>query len=476
VLQEPTRPPGVRSQTEARGENAGPADGFSGSYTDRKVEAFPVSGVELRLYPHLIRACGMVKLAAARANFEYGRLSAEVLEGIESACQDLIQGGMRDEFRIDVLQGGAATAMNTIANAVIADRALERMGRGRGEYVYCHPQEHVGCAQAPSEVYSLALHVGLALGHGELAAEVKRLASALRAKGRELAPLPAGVRPAASDEPGPPELEALAKTLIEPARALRGAQRALGRIRLSAVHETGLDTNAGFLERWAHQLARITGFPIRMAGGRVMAGDRHGTRRVSTPSSARGDSDLDNEVFVLYSSSLKNLAVRLSRISTDLRRVFAPPRAACEADHPRSAASPRWAGMDPIVPEIVNMVGFRAIGSDLTVTLAAEAGPLEQNMFEPVIAACLFDAQTTCSCAAWALRVRCVEGITVAAAEAPDGSPPGGDVAAEVMKAGRSIALLLEENQELSQRPMASVRPPRGTAAWRRPSRRNARE
>jgi len=175
----------TRLEHDLLGEKAVPADAYYGVQTARALENFHISGVELRLYPDFIRALAMVKLAAARANFDCGQFDREVLTGIEGACQELIDGKLHDQFRLDVFQGGAGTSTNMNANEVIANRALELMGRQKGEYRYCSPHDHVNASQSTNDAYPTALHVGMALGNVRLVAAINELIAAFRAKGRE---------------------------------------------------------------------------------------------------------------------------------------------------------------------------------------------------------------------------------------------------------------------------------------------------
>src|SRR5204862_3356161 len=148
---------------------------------------FHISGVELRLYPDLIAAFGMVKMAAARANVECGQFGKEILAGIEGACAELIDGKLHDQFRLDMFQGGAGTSTNMNANEVIANRALELMGHAKGDYEFCDPHDHVNASQSTNDAYPTALHVGMALGNRRLVSAINDLIASFRAKGREFA-------------------------------------------------------------------------------------------------------------------------------------------------------------------------------------------------------------------------------------------------------------------------------------------------
>src|SRR5512139_2939278 len=160
----------VRIEHDLLGDKAVPADAYYGVQTARALENFHISGVELRLYPDFIRALAMVKLAAARANFDCGQFDREVLTGIEGACQELIEGKLHDQYRLDVFQGGAGTSTNMNANEVIANRALELMGHAKGEYARCSPHDHVNGSQSTNDAYPTSLHLGMVLGNVQLIA------------------------------------------------------------------------------------------------------------------------------------------------------------------------------------------------------------------------------------------------------------------------------------------------------------------
>src|SRR3954462_10046048 len=177
----------TRLEHDLLGEKPVPASAYYGVQTARGLDNFHISGVELRLYPDLIRALAMVKLAAARANFDSGQFSREILEGIEGACQEIMDGKLHDQFSLDVFQGGAGTSTNMAANEVIANRALELMGHRKGEYNYCDPHDHVNASQSTNDFYPTAMHVGMALGNVDVVAAFNALITAFRAKGKELA-------------------------------------------------------------------------------------------------------------------------------------------------------------------------------------------------------------------------------------------------------------------------------------------------
>ncbi len=451
----------TRLEHDLLGEKAVPADAYYGVQTARALENFHLSGVPLELYPNLIRALGMVKLAAARANVDCGQFGPGILRGIEGACRDLIEGRLHDQFRLDVFQGGAGTSTNMNANEVIANRALELMGHAKGDYAHCSPHDHVNCSQSTNDAYPSALHVGMALGNLELVAEMRELIAAFRAKGREFSDVLKMGRTQLQDAVPMTlgqEFSAFAATLDGEVRALEVIQNVLCEVNMGATAiGTGLNAPAGYAERCTAHLAAITGLPIRLAEDLIEATQ-------------------DTQAFVLYSSAMKSLAIKLSKVCNDLRLLSSGPRTGLHeinlpAKQPGSSIMP--GKVNPVIPEVVNMVCFRVIGSDLTVSLAAENGQLQLNVFEPVIAACIFEAQTMFINAARTLRVHCVEGITanpevcrryvetsigtVTALNPVIGYERATALATEAMATGRGILELVREKRLLSEEEIARV-------------------
>jgi aspartate ammonia-lyase len=405
----------------------------------------------------------MVKLAAARANHDCGQFNAEILKGIEGACRELIDGKLHDQFALDVFQGGAGTSTNMNANEVIANRALELMGYGKGDYARCSPHDHANCSQSTNDAYPTALHLGMALGNIQLVAAMKELIAAFRAKGKEFAPVLKMGRTQLQDAVPMTlgqEFNAFAETLAGEVLALERIQDVLCEVNMGATAiGTGLNAPAGYAEKCAAHLAQITGLPIRLAGDLIEATQ-------------------DTQAFVLYSSCMKSLAIKLSKVCNDLRLLSSGPRCGLREINlpPRQPGSSIMPGkVNPVIPEVVNMVCFRVIGSDLTVSLAAEGGQLQLNVFEPVIAACIFEAQTLFMNAGRTLRIHCVEGITanpeicrhyvdysigtVTALNPVIGYDKATELAAEAMKTGRGILDLVREKKLLTEEQIAGGRP-----------------
>ena len=462
----------VRLEHDLLGEKAIPASAYYGVQTLRALENFHISGVPISHYPEFIEALAMIKMAAARANLECQQFSQEICVGIERACQELIDGKLHDQFQIDVFQGGAGTSTNMNANEVIANRALELMGKSKGEYQYCSPHDHVNGSQSTNDAYPSALHIALALGNRKLIAEMTALAGAFRRKAGEFAHIVKMGRTQLQDAVPMTlgqEFEAFARSLEDEIEALRRLETVLHEVNMGGTAiGTGLNAPEGFSERCTMHLATITGMPIRLAANLVEATQ-------------------DTQAFVLYSSALKSLSIKASKICNDLRLLSSGPRAGLHEINlpPMQPGSSIMPGkVNPVIPEVVNQVCFRVIGSDLTVTLAAEAGQLQLNVMEPVIAACLLEAQSLLRNAATTLRENCVDGITanedvckfllersigtVTALNPVIGYDKATELAAEALRTGKGIVELVREKGILTNEELRRVMDPAAMTGERR--------
>jgi aspartate ammonia-lyase len=464
----------TRLEHDLLGDKAVPADAYYGVQTARGLENFHISGVQLRLYPDLIKAFAMVKMAAARANADCGIFGKEILAGIEAACREIIDGKLHDQFQLEVFQGGEGTSTNMNANEVIANRALELMGHKKGDYKYCDPHDHVNASQSTNDAYPTSLHIGMALGNVRLVAAINELIAAFRAKGKEFNAILKMGRTQLQDAVPMTlgqEFTAFGETLTGEVRALEAMQRILCEINMGATAiGTGLNAPAGYSQKCTEHLAKVSGLPVYLAPDLIEATQ-------------------DTQSFVLYSSCMKSLAIKLSKVCNDLRLLSSGPRCGLREINlpPKQPGSSIMPGkVNPVIPEVVNMVCFRVIGSDLTVSMSAEAGQLQLNVFEPVIAACIFEAQTMFINAARTLRVHCVEGITanpdvlrhyvdfsigtVTALNPVIGYDRATELAAEAAKTGRGILELIREKKLLSEDQIAEVLDPMAMTGQGRPA------
>jgi aspartate ammonia-lyase len=444
----------TRIEHDLLGDLAVPADAYYGVQTVRALENFRISAVQLRLYPNFIKGLVMVKLAAARANFETGGFSKEILTAIEGACKEIIDGKLHDQFILDVIQGGAGTSTNMNVNEVIANRAIELLGHKKGEYKYVDPHDHVNRSQSTNDSYPSGIHIGLALGNREVISAFRELIAAFRAKGKEFGHILKMGRTQLQDAVPMTlgqEFVAFAETLEDEITALQNIEKVLCEISMGGTAiGTGLNAPEGYAQKCAAHLAEITGMRITLARNLVEATQ-------------------DTQAFVLYSSVLKSLAIKLAKVGNDLRLLSSGPRCGLHeinlpATQPGSSIMP--GKVNPVIPEVTNMVAYRVIGNDLVVTLSGEGGQLQLNAFEPVMAAVLFESQVMFVNAARTLRVHCVEGITanedvcrhyletsigtVTALNPVIGYDKATELAAEALKTGEGIIPLVKEKHILT--------------------------
>jgi aspartate ammonia-lyase len=454
----------VRIEHDLLGDKEVPADAYYGIQTVRALENFHITGVPIRQYPEMIQALAMVKLAAARANHDLGELDGEVFSAVESASREIIGGKLHAQFQVDVIQGGAGTSVNMNANEVIANRALEIMGHKKGEYEHCDPHDHVNCSQSTNDVYPSALHIAIILANDELIAELRDLVQAFREKGVEFKSILTMGRTQLQDAVPMTlgqEFDAFGESLENEVTALERIENVLLEVNMGGTAiGTGLNAPQGYTERCVHHLSQITGKAIYPAENLVEATQ-------------------DTQAFVLYSSMLKSLAIKLSKICNDLRLLSSGPRAGLNeinlpAMQPGSSIMP--GKVNPVIPEVVNQVCYRVIGSDHTVTLAAEAGQLQLNVMEPVIAYCILESQTMFMNAARTLREHCVEGITaneavckgyvdhsigiVTALNPLLGYETATTLAKEALATGRGVVEIIREKNMLTEEQIMSVLDP----------------
>jgi aspartate ammonia-lyase len=398
----------MRMEHDLLGEKAVPAEAYYGVQTARALENFHISGVELRLYPDLIRALAMVKMAAARANADCGVLSNEILKGIEGACQEIIDGRLHDEFRLDVFQGGAGTSTNMNANEVIANLALESLGHKKGEYQHVNPNDHVNFGQSTNDVYPTAFHLGLILRLESYMEALRKLEDAFRAKAREFDQVLKMGRTHLQDAVPMSmgaEFNGWATTIGEEVQHIADIRKILQGVNLGATAiGTTVTAAPGYPALAVKHLSDITGIAFHLAPDLIEA------------TSDTGD-------YVLLSGVLKHTSAKLTKICNDIRMLASGPRCGLnELNLPeRQPGSSIMPGkVNPVIPEVVNQTGFLVIGLDLTVTLAASAGQLQLNVMEPVITFALFASIATMERAVNSLRVNCIEGITANAEHTQD--------------------------------------------------------
>ncbi|HMC55478.1 MAG TPA: aspartate ammonia-lyase [Gemmatimonadaceae bacterium] len=445
----------TRSERDLLGDRDVPDDALYGIQTLRALENFPITGVPLREFPSLVEALAAVKAAAATANADLGLLDTGIAEAVARVCEELREGRHHEHFLVDMIQGGAGTSTNMNANEVIANRALELLGHPRGRYDVVHPNNHVNLSQSTNDVYPTAVKLALHVSVESLRTAMSALAASFLQKGEEFSPHVKMGRTQLQDAVPMTlgqEFTAFGHTMLEDVERLSEAQALIREINMGATAiGTGINAPAGYAERVRSHLARITGLALITAPDLVEA-------------------TADTGVFVQMSGVLKRCAVKLSKICNDLRLLSSGPRAGfgeinLPAMQPGSSIMP--GKVNPVIPEVVNQVCFDVIGGDVTVTLAAEAGQLQLNVFEPVIAYRLLRSIETLKNACDVLRTRCVDGITanpermryfvehsigiVTALVPAIGYEQASAIAKEALESGRGVYELVLERKMLSR-------------------------
>ncbi|CAN5668692.1 hypothetical protein BH23GEM10_BH23GEM10_11750 [soil metagenome] len=390
----------VRREKDLLGERDVPAGHYYGIQTLRAVENFPITGIPVAQYPLLVKALAAVKEACAGANRDLGLLDDDIADAISLACAEIRSGNLHGEFVVDVIQGGAGTSTNMNANEVIANRALELLDQPRGSYGIVHPNNHVNLSQSTNDVYPTALRIALLWSLQHLGQAMAELRDALMEKSRELADVVKMGRTQLQDAVPMTmgqEFHAYGVTIGEDVDRLREVRVLLREINMGATAiGTGINTDPRYALRVRDRLNEITGLEL-----------------VTSPDLI--EATQDTGAFVAVSSVLKRIAIKASKICNDLRLLSSGPRAGLHEINlpPMQPGSSIMPGkVNPVIPEVVNQVCFQVIGNDLTVTLAAEAGQLQLNVFEPVIAFNLFQSVDMLTQAMIVLRERCIVGIT----------------------------------------------------------------
>jgi aspartate ammonia-lyase len=391
----------MRMERDLLGELPVPADAYYGIQTARALENFQISGIPISHYPGFVEAWAIVKLAAARANTDVGAMKKETLDAIEKAAEAVMKGEHHDQFKVDWYQGGAGTSTNMNANEVLANIALEKIGRKKGEYAVVEPHDHLNMSQSTNDSYPTAIKVALLLRNDKLVAELEQLAGAFRRKGDAFIDIVKMGRTELQDAVPMTvgqELHAFAASLEAEIAVLREAEKHLYTVNMGATAiGTGINAPKGYDARCAAHLAKLTGKNIVPAADMIAA-------------------TWDQQGFVAYSSALKSVAIKLSKIASDLILLTSGPRAGLAeinlpALQPGSSIMP--GKVNPVIPELVNVVAFRVMGNDYTVTLAAHSGQLQLNAYEPIEGLAMMESQHLLFTTSKAFRTKCIDGITV---------------------------------------------------------------
>ncbi len=389
-----------RREKDLLGERDVPDARYFGIQTLRAIENFSITGVPVAQYPHLIRALAAIKEATAWANLQLDLLDERVADAIMRASAEVREGSLHSEFVVDVIQGGAGTSTNMAANEIIANRALELLGEPRGRYDVVHPNNHVNLSQSTNDVYPTALRIAGIWALAELQDALAFLRDAFMMKADEFADIVKMGRTQLQDAVPMTlgqEFRAYGVTIGEDIDRLREVAGLLREINMGATAiGTGINTDPAYAGLVRERLAAITGLDL-----------------VTSPDLV--EATQDTGAFVIVSGVLKRVAVKLSKICNDLRLLSSGPRAGLAEINlpPMQPGSSIMPGkVNPVIPEVVNQVCFQVIGNDVTVTVAAEAGQLQLNVFEPVIAFNIFQSVDMLTRSCIVLRERCVVDIT----------------------------------------------------------------
>ncbi|MBO1002109.1 aspartate ammonia-lyase [Pseudogracilibacillus auburnensis] len=386
-----------RVEEDLLGQKEVPASAYYGIQTVRARENFNITGYTIE--PELIVAISLVKKAAALANMEVGSLDHTIGNAIVSAADEVISGNLHDQFIVDPIQGGAGTSVNMNANEVIANRALELIGREKGEYDVIHPNIHVNMAQSTNDAFPTAIHIATLQFIERLEETLKRLSATFFDKGKEF-----------------DHVIKMGRTHLQDAVPIRLGQefQAYGRVlsrdlkRISKLHEgllevnlgatavgTGLNADPSYMRRSVEILRELTGVPFKNAEDLV-------------------DATQNTDAYTEVSSALKICMINMSKIANDLRLMSSGPRAGfaeinIPARQPGSSIMP--GKINPVICEVVNQVAFQVVGNDQTISMASEAGQFELNVMEPVLIFNLHQSLRMMNQVLDAFRKYCIEGI-----------------------------------------------------------------
>lgn len=390
----------TRSEYDLLGYMDLPADALYGIQTQRAAQNFAITGVPISHFPELIKALAMVKAAAARTNQEMNLLTDEKADAIVAACQELILGQHHDAFIVDVIQGGAGTSTNMNANEVIANLALAKLGHKLGDYQHLHPNDDVNRSQSTNDAYPTAACLGIQFAADNFVPSLASLKAALEEKGKAFAHIVKMGRTQLQDAVPMTlgqEFDAFAVTLGEDIDRISEACALLCEVNLGGTAiGTGINTPEGYATRVVEKLATISTKPM-------------------VPASNLVEATSDMGAFVFFSGILKRLAIKLSKMSNDLRLLSSGPRTGLGEINlpPMQPGSSIMPGkVNPVIPEAMNQTAYQVIASDLAVSLAAEAGQLQLNAMEPMIIYNLLNSLKMLKEACQMLENRCIRGIT----------------------------------------------------------------
>ncbi|HIW96586.1 MAG TPA: aspartate ammonia-lyase [Candidatus Corynebacterium gallistercoris] len=390
-----------RTEVDLLGSLQVPEDAYYGVHTLRAVDNFQISRTNINHLPEFIRGMVMVKKATAMANREVYALPEQKAEAIIWACDEILDNHRcMDQFPIDVFQGGAGTSVNMNTNEVVANLALEYLGEPKGSYDIINPNDDVNMSQSTNDAYPTGFRLGLHFAIDQLINHLDALERAFLAKGNEFKDILKMGRTQLQDAVPMSlgqEFRAFGMNLAEERIQLERAQAQLREMNMGATAiGTGVNTPPGYQDAVIRALQKVSGLEVKAARDLIEATS-------------------DTGAYVNTHAAVKRVAMKLSKICNDLRLLSSGPRAGLnEINLPerQAGSSIMPAKVNPVIPEVVNQICFKVFGNDVTVSMAAEAGQLQLNVMEPVIAQCVFESVRFLARACTTLRTLCVVGIT----------------------------------------------------------------
>ncbi|WP_422132901.1 aspartate ammonia-lyase [Endozoicomonas sp. ALD040] len=458
-----------RIEHDLLGEAPVPQEAYYGIQTQRALENFNISGVTLNHFSNIPKALAMVKKACALANRDLGMLDTAKADAIADACDEIIAGKLHDQFTVDMIQGGAGTSTNMNANEVIANRALELMGYRRGQYEHLHPNTHVNMAQSTNDVYPTAMRLSMVLKHNELVVAAKSLKNACDVKAEEFKDVLKMGRTQLQDAVPMTlgqEFRAFSTTIGEDIDRIKDMAKLLCEVNLGGTAiGTGITADSRYAPLAVKYLSEISGQNMILAGDLVEATS-------------------DMGAFVIFSSALKRMAVKLSKMSNDLRLLSSGPLCGFNDINlpemqPGSSIMP--GKVNPVIPEAMSQIAFHVIGNDLVVTMASEAAQLQLNYAEPVLVYKILESIQQLTNGMFMLSDRCVKGITanrdvcmdyvynsvglVTALNPYLGYENSSRIAKTALKTGRRVVDLVKEEGLLTDEQLAEILKPENMIA-----------
>ncbi|MBQ8944131.1 MAG: aspartate ammonia-lyase [Clostridia bacterium] len=459
---------GYRSEQDSIGTKEVPENVYYGVQSLRAAENFHITG--LNMHPEIINSLAYIKKAAAIVNCEINLLDKKTADAIVKTCDEILSGSFHEQFIVDPIQGGAGTSINMNANEVIANRAIEILGGEKGDYSVVNPNDHVNCGQSTNDVIPTAGRITSLRLLFRLKAELNSLVEALRKKADEFDSIIKMGRTQMQDAVPirlGQEFSAYAAALSRDISRMDKAMEEMRTVNMAGTAiGTGINADEVYMKRIVPVLSEVADLQLIQAFDLI-------------------DATQNLDSFVAVSGSVKACAVTLSKIANDLRLMSSGPRAGFGEINlpPRQNGSSIMPGkVNPVIPEVVNQVAFNIIGNDMTITMAAEAGQLELNAFEPIVFYCLFQSIDTLAYAVHTFTVNCVNGITanrehcaelversvgIATALCPHiGYREASEIAKEALGTGKSVrsivisrGLLSEDELNEILDPMALTRP-----------------